>query len=326
MDLLMSIKLSICIPTYNRAPYLTSQLSKIYSQLEKFNLFDSVEVIVSNNASSDNTNQCIREFLTKGLIYHEQVENIGPDANFFTLFEMASGEYIWLLGDDDSFTEDIIEFIINTTQNNQLDYLYLRTVGDVSADETRSGVELCNTALFKSILLNTTFMSSQVIKASLIKSHMKDAKNHFGDLMAYYYLFLMCLSNSAKCMISHNREIYMEDDNTGGYKFYQVWGRGVLDVLIQTPFGKDKELLILFKNEIFLRFIIPITYGFRVNTLKSALGNDSALDFMAVHFGDGWRGFVFRIYNSSPIYLLKVSNFMLRVVNKYRRTVNGTVY
>ena len=48
--------LSICIPTYNRGKYLKSNLCSIYNQ--SFNDL-LVEIIVSNNNSTDNTKEVI---------------------------------------------------------------------------------------------------------------------------------------------------------------------------------------------------------------------------------------------------------------------------
>ncbi len=321
----MSLTLSICIPTYNRSEYLNSQLEKLFFQISENKLFGDVEVIVSNNASHDDTSEIIKKYLDAGLVYHEQTENIGPDANFFTLFNMAKGKYVWLLGDDDDFTGDVIPFIINSLNNKNIDYLYLKPNGEVLKDITRTGELLSNRDYFKRVLLNTTFMSSHVIRNTLIQANLEEAERNFGDLMAYYYLFLKCLEDSETCMISGSREIFMEADNTGGYKFYQVWGRGVLDVLEKTKFGKEPKLFNLFRNELLFCLILPFTCGFRKGSLKSDLDNESALEFMSKHFGTGWRALVFSYYHHSPIIVLKMYNLILRGVNKYRHFVNRTI-
>ena len=47
------MKLSICIPTYNRSSYLKRFLEKLYAEIAKFSLHDKVEVIVSDNSRSE---------------------------------------------------------------------------------------------------------------------------------------------------------------------------------------------------------------------------------------------------------------------------------
>ena len=51
----MNKLLSICIPTYNRAQFLPALLESIITQINGHE--DKVEIIVSDNASTDNTKQ-----------------------------------------------------------------------------------------------------------------------------------------------------------------------------------------------------------------------------------------------------------------------------
>ncbi|MCR5866967.1 glycosyltransferase family 2 protein [Aquincola sp. J276] len=90
--------LSICIPTYNRAGFLRECLSS----LDPAELDGSVEVVVSDNASTDTTLAVLDEFKAAlPLRYFVQSENLGPDRNFDAVVASAQGEYCWLLGSDD---------------------------------------------------------------------------------------------------------------------------------------------------------------------------------------------------------------------------------
>ena len=51
--------LSICIPTYNRAHYLKECLGSIVAQFDDRDVRDNVEVVVSDNASPDNTRELV---------------------------------------------------------------------------------------------------------------------------------------------------------------------------------------------------------------------------------------------------------------------------
>jgi len=90
--------LSICIPTYNRAGLLRECLSSINPE----ELDGKVEVVVSDNASTDDTLTVLKAFqATHPLRYIVQSENLGPDRNFDAVVAEARGEYCWLLGSDD---------------------------------------------------------------------------------------------------------------------------------------------------------------------------------------------------------------------------------
>ena len=94
-------RLSICIPTYNRAPFLHECLeSVLYSAAEHL---DQVEIFVSDNASTDDTPTLIASLQQQWpqICYYCHTTNIGPESNFYAAAEHVHGEYLWLLGDDD---------------------------------------------------------------------------------------------------------------------------------------------------------------------------------------------------------------------------------
>jgi abequosyltransferase len=92
------IKLSICIPTYNRSRFLDRALASIASQDR-----DDLEVVVSDNCSPDDTSRLMAERKKDfaHLVYVRLPENRGFDANLRSCVEAASGRHCWTLGDDD---------------------------------------------------------------------------------------------------------------------------------------------------------------------------------------------------------------------------------
>ena len=112
-----NIKISILIPTYNRSSYLKKCLESIISQNH-----DDIEIIISDNNSPDNTAEIVNQFNDKRIKYYKNENNIGSNANFYKLIELATGEFIFFLTDDDYLLpgsiEEIKDFILN---NNHLD-------------------------------------------------------------------------------------------------------------------------------------------------------------------------------------------------------------
>ena len=94
------MKFSICIPQYNRIDFLLKSLSLIGKQT-----YPSIEVIVSDDCSTDNTEQAITKLAPVykfPLIYKRNDSNMGYDRNFRQSIELASGEYVIVIGNDDS--------------------------------------------------------------------------------------------------------------------------------------------------------------------------------------------------------------------------------
>jgi glycosyltransferase involved in cell wall biosynthesis len=62
-----------------------------------------IEVVVSDDASPDDTVRIVKGFEHKlyNLRFIRQENNVGLDVNFLRVVAAASGDYIWLMGDDD---------------------------------------------------------------------------------------------------------------------------------------------------------------------------------------------------------------------------------
>ena len=93
--------LSIAIPTYNRANVLTLCLDTILAQADPFG--EEIEVLISNNASTDQTAAIIQDYVKHypRLKQRSNPENLGLDYNIRTCFQVASGKYVWVFSDDD---------------------------------------------------------------------------------------------------------------------------------------------------------------------------------------------------------------------------------
>jgi glycosyltransferase involved in cell wall biosynthesis len=101
--------LSICIPTYQRSEKLAVLLSSIVCQDDP-----RVEVVVSDNGSTDGTAEMVQEFtFLRPLKWHQWNENVGFDRNLLKVVSMASGEYCWLVGSDDALTPGAVSHILD---------------------------------------------------------------------------------------------------------------------------------------------------------------------------------------------------------------------
>ena len=97
--------ISIGIPTYNRAKgNLRKVIERALGQT-----YANIEVIVSDNCSTDNTPELVQSFDDPRLRYFRQETNIGPNNNFNYCLNQARGEYFLLFHDDDMIDPDFIE-------------------------------------------------------------------------------------------------------------------------------------------------------------------------------------------------------------------------
>ena len=109
------ILLSISIPTFNRSEHLRSLLTTIHSSLSGREIGKNIEVVVSDNCSLDNTPQVIEEISSLKKSYKftssRNSKNIGGDKNRMKVLLDSSGEFAWLLGDDDEIFDDSIGYL-----------------------------------------------------------------------------------------------------------------------------------------------------------------------------------------------------------------------
>lgn len=113
---------SIGISTYNRAAsYLPQALESALAQG-----YENLEIIVSDNASSDETERYVRGVDDPRLRYFRQTENIGANGNFNFCLQQARGAYFLLLHDDDLIDPDFVESCVAAAEN-RTDYGVIRT-------------------------------------------------------------------------------------------------------------------------------------------------------------------------------------------------------
>ncbi|OWV79837.1 glycosyl transferase [Rhizobium sp. R635] len=111
------IKLSICIPTYNREAFLRNSLTYCENDY-KFDF--PFEIVICDNASTDGTQQVVEEFIGRGLPirYFKRESNAGALANVTSTLRLGRGEYLIYLADDDILIADAVADTIRYLDNN----------------------------------------------------------------------------------------------------------------------------------------------------------------------------------------------------------------
>ena len=93
------IKLSVCVITYNQGAFIPDMIEGILSQETDFD----IEVIISDDCSTDNTSELLREYSQKYSIikWLRNDSNLGPTLNFAKALQNCRGEYIAICEGDD---------------------------------------------------------------------------------------------------------------------------------------------------------------------------------------------------------------------------------
>ncbi|MEI0493738.1 glycosyltransferase [Brachyspira intermedia] len=109
---------SVIIPTFNRKDLLKIAIESVLKQS-----YSNIEIIVTDNASSDGTCYLMEDYTVNNncIKYIKRNENIGPHKNaLYAYKEYAKGKYVFFLSDDDylcdmNFISEGVEILENNS-------------------------------------------------------------------------------------------------------------------------------------------------------------------------------------------------------------------
>lgn len=181
----MNSLLTIAIPTWNRAPYLEANLTRITDLLDSCQI-NEIEILVVDNASSDNTSEVVSKFQKKFSFvkYIKNDENIGPIANFLKAISVVETKYLHLLGDDDFLDEKYFEYIPKILNDQDYGVIFFNSYGfdrnPALEKPTCIKSRITNLDRFDNLVLkcmqHVTFISAFILNTNLAK-----IKNHFEN-------------------------------------------------------------------------------------------------------------------------------------------------
>lgn len=263
--------LSICIPTYNGASsYLEKTLVNILQATSV--LSNDVEVIVSDNASTDSTHTLLEE-LSKTYFFrkYRNESNVGFKGNMRLLTdEYSNGVYTWIIGDDDFVDNQSIGHIVKILHEKKPDFVALGS--QMSFDgaaaivhnqdyQTIEGTyaEIIDKNCYDGNVMSS-FISASIFKTDDFKKFPKEFLNSSG-FDEYYEVFpnayiLASVFHDKKCVLVPNKIVtaviqkrgWATDDNM--YKIYTKILPELLEYLISLGIKKNQmqktaDLLVL---------------------------------------------------------------------------------
>jgi glycosyltransferase involved in cell wall biosynthesis len=130
-------RLTIAIPTYNRAKQLDRQLNWAVNAIA--DRWDEIELLVSDNASPDETPQVCQKWQaqTNGRMrIFRQSKNIGITRNCLFCIQEARGDFVWTVSDDDVVLEGTLGWVLSKISNDADDQLaFIHLNGSMSSPE-----------------------------------------------------------------------------------------------------------------------------------------------------------------------------------------------
>jgi len=150
------VLLTIYIPTYKRDS-LDYCLDSIISQTNS-----NIEIIVSDNDQDGYARQVVYEYKDYITDYSIRKQNIGCDGNCLHGITAGTGDYVWVLGDDDILIPGAIDTIMPMLNGVDRVMQFAPHSGEVLPGFSGTMIELINKLNDKSYLVAATLASMNI--------------------------------------------------------------------------------------------------------------------------------------------------------------------
>lgn len=256
--------LSILIPTYNRADCLDNCLNSIFSQIDE-EISKKIEIIVSNNASTDRTEEIMEkynEYKNINYKYSSNEENLGPDRNFYKLVQVANSKFCWIFSDDEYLENNKLKLIIDILENykDDLGVLYLKNKNNVGVLQLKKKnkckiKEFHDPNIFlQEVNYYITFITGNIFNKDYYNENF-DYENYFDSFMSYNYFYLFSIFNSKINIIYFNKIFSSLAMPNGGYKLFKTFGVNFYIILRKFyEYGLSEKTIKIIKVEQCLKF------------------------------------------------------------------------
>ncbi|MES2355322.1 MAG: glycosyltransferase family 2 protein [Pseudomonadota bacterium] len=294
--------LSIAIPTWNRASYLRLTLEQLHVEMPRGKA-SQVEILVSDNCSDDDTAAVVESVMSDGLRvrYVRNKENIGSDRNIAQCFNLASGRYVLLLGDDDILIDGTLPWLLSKLSNCNYGVVFLRPYGynnDFRAELPSSEgdeKEYSDASEFLTTLSAfTTLISTNVI----YKEKGIDALQFCGDHLVQTHLIFRAALSAKQNLYTNRYMVAYKRNNSGGYDFSRILVEKFGQILDQyCSFGLSSNAVEAIENRMLMGY-----YPFYI--WRQRLSGNQDMKLAQQRFGNRFAGRILYVLFVAPIFNL----------------------
>ena len=279
--------LSLCIPIYNRLEYLKRMLERFLE--DKILFEETIDLLISDNCSTDDLESCVNEFKSKGLkiTYNRNQKNLGPDGNFLYCFNHAKGKYCWLLGSDDIPVKGFLNSLVTVLQGKEYGLVHLNHHSDGLSQLFEYSD---NQKMVENIAHWITFMSSNIINTKNIAFINSNQYMDTYLIQVPYYLY-SCLNSPVNAIYKYS--CFEKDDdsaNNGSYNLFQVFVQNLFDVYERFYLQKmlSRKVIENIKRNEYEHFLFPFIKDLLVLKKKSNFDKKHAWHILFRCYGLKW--------------------------------------
>lgn len=250
----MNMRISIAIPTRERADYLGACLRTCVAIADP-----DVEIIVSDNASADHTQQVVEGFADPRIRYLNTGARVSMRQNFENAINATRGEYVIMMGDDDAIAPGQFPLLRQILQARKPKCLSWRSRYYLWPDKLQpDGGGRLKLASYQS------FGAISAVNAPEILTRLVEARLSGHDVVPMIYHGAV-----------HRSVIEALRARTG-----QVFGCSVPDVYFQVAANAFIDEVLFVEHPFSIQAISPKSTGFSAR-FSGERGKDNAIDAFA---------------------------------------------
>lgn len=236
------ILLTIGIPVYNGESFIEDTINSIKIPKE---LQNKVEVIVSDNCSTDKTAEIVKKY--SFIKYLKNEINIGYDRNVQNVFLKSSGEFVWTIAADDVIVvDDALEKIINYLEAYpKLVLIHVGGNQKIIGDHKNCKGEV----FFSDSKFQSGFISTNIIRC---KKWLSSDPTVFFDSGWIHFGVIINIANTAESLVTKEKFV---DENLRSKTLDKTWDTKGSSLVIML------NLIKIFSNMDKLRYSKGVQYS-----------------------------------------------------------------
>lgn len=265
------MKMTICMPSFNRPQAAKKSVVKLLKLVNDHNV--NVQVI-DNGSDSDyagefSKDEDIQHAIAVGsLSIVRNPYNIGMGANFMRCFEVADGDWLWMVADDDDIRVDAIKAIFNAIEASS-DECGLIVFGSESPRDPRTTIYLKGIEEFidfnhasADVFNRFIFLTNAVYNLKQFRPLLSFGYQYINTFIPHFMMQIAYMQQGKVCVAIQKRIVdYVVPEI--GYSYSMVAGLGVgapKHALIKTDAVHYRKFLSLFFPHNDYKVIIDLHY------------------------------------------------------------------
>jgi len=290
-------KLSICIPTYNRPELLKNTIENLVNNIYKKDFLK--EILIIDNSEKNDSKDIVKNYLKDyGKIrYIKNHTNLGAEGNFKKSIYEATGEYIWIIGDDDILEKDSQNLLDNRFK---IDFdclivnwnVYDFNLKDPVAFNILKGSDSIyndKDLILKEFGLKFSFISSIIFKKQLFESKHNTAYNEFKKYGLSFLVFVYSIFlNESNLIFFEKTSLIRQRGVNNNYlsradKYYNIFAKGFSNVFdFLDSKGYSRIAIRSSKIDSFYHYIVRDLINRKINNNEF----DTAFRYAKFFYGD----------------------------------------